>query len=440
MRLLRYLDRPISAWAYAVAAPLLLLAPHGVALFLFWAADQPLQLNASFWIFPLGRISALQISYWLSIAGYALGLAASWALVVLSMRRANLSGMGYLFVLAIPFPWLQLLATAVLAVLPRRRDSLSVPPEDGSDIRHIMEGLFAGVAIIVLAVLISAVTFGAYGWGLFVGTPLIVGLTTAYLANRRLLLSAGKTTNLVIAAAALGSLALIMFALEGLVCVILVSPLGAFAAAIGGWVGREIAIKRHHGGKSLYCIALLPLAFAAEAATPPAALIMSSESLEIAAPPERVWEATIAPGRIDVPANAVARAGLAYPLGSRIRGSGVGAIRLGLFSTGTAIERVTEWKPGKRLTFEVLQQPPAMEEMSPYRRVHAPHVHGYFETGETRFEMHGLANGKTRLMITAAHRLRIDPLPYWEPIARWAIRENCRRVLEDIRLKAEARD
>jgi hypothetical protein len=48
-----------------------------------------------------------------------------------------------------------------------------------------------------------------------------------------------------------------------------------------------------------------------------------------------------------------------------------------------------------------------------------------------------LQGGRTRLTIRAAHMLRIDPVIYWEPIARWAIRTNVRRVLVDAKIKAE---
>jgi hypothetical protein len=79
-----------------------------------------------------------------------------------------------------------------------------------------------------------------------------------------------------------------------------------------------------------------------------------------------------------------------------------------------------------------------MEEMSPYRRVHAPHVQGYFDTGETRFDLVPLPGGGTRLTARASHVLRIDPVLYWEPLARWAIRSNTRRVLEDVRARSGA--
>jgi hypothetical protein len=121
----------------------------------------------------------------------------------------------------------------------------------------------------------------------------------------------------------------------------------------------------------------------------------------------------------------------------RLFGQGVGAIRLGEFSTGIAREWVTEWVPGRRLAFTVLAQLPAMKEMSPYRRVHSPHVQGYFETGTTRFILKPLPSGGTRLDIDAPHIMRIDPVLYWEPLARLAIRINLSRVLDDLRQKAE---
>ncbi|MFZ1742432.1 MAG: hypothetical protein WAT93_06235 [Pontixanthobacter sp.] len=119
-------------------------------------------------------------------------------------------------------------------------------------------------------------------------------------------------------------------------------------------------------------------------------------------------------------------------MSGELEGKGVGAKRIGAFSTGTATEIVTEWKRNSVLAFRVENQPPAMEEMSPYRRVNAPHVQGYFLIGETRFELMPMGANRTLLRVSSEHKLRIDPVPYWEPIARLAIRQNVGRVLEDI--------
>lgn len=112
---------------------------------------------------------------------------------------------------------------------------------------------------------------------------------------------------------------------------------------------------------------------------------------------------------------------------------------MGEFSTGMSRERFTQWIPERRLAFVVDAQPPMMEEMSPYRRVHAPHVTGYFETKHTGFILDPLPGGKTRLTAQSSHVLRLDPSLYWSPMARWAITQNVGRVLASIKTRAERR-
>ncbi|MGE3919301.1 MAG: hypothetical protein AB7F78_26760, partial [Hyphomicrobiaceae bacterium] len=92
---------------------------------------------------------------------------------------------------------------------------------------------------------------------------------------------------------------------------------------------------------------------------------------------------------------------------------------------------------GSHLAFDVLSQPPAMAELSPWGDLHTPHIQGYFETSETRFALEPTAGGGTRLTATAAHVLRIEPVLYWEPMARWAVHANAARVLRHIKAKAE---
>jgi general stress protein CsbA len=303
---------------------------------------------------------------------------------------------------------------------------------------QVIAGTLAGVTIILLAVLISALVFRAYGWGLFVLTPLVVGFTTGYLVNRHELQTMKTTNALVLLAAALGCLGLIMFALEGLICLILASPLAALLAIGGGALGRRAARLGKEPTGPLYCVALLPLMFAADAISPPDALMLTDESIVINAPASRVWQALTSDDPIREQPTLAGRLGLAYPQRGHLSGKGVGIARSGYFSTGVAREKVTEWQENRALGFVVLKQPPAMTEMSPYRHVHAPHVNGYFETGETRFKIEPLSGQRSRLTILAAHRLRIDPIIYWEPIARWAASSNTRRVLRDVKSKAES--
>jgi hypothetical protein len=432
----------ISPLVYAATAPLLLLSQHGMVALAYRWRGVPLALDQEFWLLPLRRLAVLPgLSPLAAGLAFALSLAVLWVLAWLSFRRASRARWGYGLAALSIVPALQLPAVAMLALMPRG----AVQPEaeagekrrEGANASHIAQGVLAGVAIIVFAVLVSAVTFGAYGWGLFVLTPFTVGLTTGHIANRRVALDLGSTVAIGVGAAALGSLALVMFALEGLACIIMAAPLGAAVAAIGAAIGHRTSPGYRHD-RPFLTVAFLPAVFALEAAMPPSVTIETDEAIHISAPPAAVWRALTSDQPISAPIGLVGEAGLAIPLRGRLLGEGVGAERLGEFSTGIARERVTAWVPGRRLAFTVIEQPPAMEEMSPYRRVHAPHVRGYFDTGETRFDLEPLPGGQTRLTVRASHVLRIDPVPYWAPIARWAVRENAGRVLRAIRERAES--
>lgn len=441
----------VGPFAYAIFAPALLLSQHLLVFLAYRASGAKLEPDASFWLLPLRRLAFLpELPAWAAALAFAFSLAVAWGLASLSFRRASRSRMGFSFAAFAIVPLFQIPAIALLAIMSAkgtrliegRDDRLEVSENANEaaafDTADILRGLLAGVAIVVSAVLVSALTFGAYGWGLFVMTPFLVGVTTSYLANRRTALSVGRSMTLVLAAGGLGTLALLMLALEGFLCIALVAPLAAATAAIGGGVGRAVALARNARDGPLMSLALLPAIFAVEAAVPPEVPVAVHQTIDIAASPSAVWRALTSDDPIASPPGLVGQAGLAFPIRGRLMGQRIGAERLGHFSTGMARERVTAWGPGRSLAFRILSQPPAMEEMSPWRRVHAPHVAGYFDTVETRFDLAPLPGGGTRLTVRAAHILRIDPVLYWEPIARWAIRQNVSRVFEDVRSKAEA--
>jgi len=100
------------------------------------------------------------------------------------------------------------------------------------------------------------------------------------------------------------------------------------------------------------------------------------------------------------------------------------------------MERVTEWVANERLGLEVLSNPPAMRELSPYEHVHAPHVSGYFETKSMSFEIVQRADA-TLLVERTSHELKLDPLWYWLPMAKWMVGQNNARVLAHIKRQAE---
>jgi hypothetical protein len=158
----------------------------------------------------------------------------------------------------------------------------------------------------------------------------------------------------------------------------------------------------------------------------------------VAAPDREVWNAIVHMGPIPAPPSPPFSWGLAYPMSGSIHGSGVGAIREGVFSTGVAFERVTEWDPARHLSFIVLSDPPTLHELSPNQHVNAPHVNGYFRTLDAGFTIKQLENGHTLLSLATRHALDLNPAFYWLPMAKWAVHENKVRVLTHFARRAEA--
>lgn len=440
--LTRYLRTELlPALLYALAAAALILSQHAMVFLAFYALGMPLALDDHFWLFPIRQLAMLpDISPFVAIGGFAFCLGISGALALLSLRRTDRLGRSGWLALAAMIPTLQIIAVLILALLwPHRAEAEPPRASDPAPPHQLAIGIFAGTALIVVAVAVSALTMGAYGWGLFVATPFLVGLITGFLVNRSHVRSAAETFGAVAMAGALGTLALLMLALEGLMCVFLVLPLAIGLASIGGAIGRAAAKRLVDPRQPFYSVALLPLIFLLDAAMPPELPIATHAAITVDAPPDAVWASLTAARTVREKPGLVGFAGLAYPVAARIAGTGVGTHRHGEFSTGTADERVTVWQPGRALAFHVVRQPPAMEEMSPYRKLQTPHLVGYFDTGETRFDLTPLPDDRTRLTVSAGHVLRIDPVLYWGPIARWAIGQNVSRILADVQRDAEGR-
>lgn len=327
-------------------------------------------------------------------------------------------------------PWLQLIAIPVLAL----RQNAS--KQGSSRASAVVQGAFAGLAIALLAEILFTLLFSIYGVALFVGTPFVVGLVSAYLVRRTQPMGIASPLSASLLSLLLAAGVLFGFALEGLFCLAIVFPLAMIVAVVGGAIGIGLADLRASRGRALSSVVLLPMLLVSESYQPPHVEFADTRSIAVAAPPSVVWRAIVNMGTINQAPAAPFGWGLAYPVAGRIDGRGVGAIRLGIFSTGTAYERVTQWVPDRQLWFKVLSDPPMMREANPFGPVQAPHLDGYFLTRTARFTLTPLPGGGTRLTLVTEHVLRIGPTTYFLPLAQWAVAENKRRVLSHFRDRA----
>jgi len=161
-----------------------------------------------------------------------------------------------------------------------------------------------------------------------------------------------------------------------------------------------------------------------------------TSTIEIEASPDVVWESVIAFPELSEPERWMFRLGIAYPESARIEGAGEGAVRYCVFSTGAFVEPVTHWDPGVRLSFDVVESPRPLDELSPYT-VQPPHLEGYLLPRRGEFRIVSLAEGRVRLEGTTWYEQRLRPTEYWGIYSDRIIAAIHQRVLEHIRRTAE---
>jgi uncharacterized membrane protein YhaH (DUF805 family) len=441
--ILRFAGR-IKRLPYAALSLPVFFVPHAFDALVLASRGQTLVPTPAFLLEPVRALVWYQpLTLPLTLWCFAVSLASAYLLVALAFcraRDANLSGW-----VAAPaiVPVLQIPAILFLCLMPSSKNEItqSYPSSSRLDWLSALQGIVAGMALTLCAVAAGTLAFGTYGYGLFFVSPFLIGAVTAYLSNRNGDIGFNKTASVVAAAAIFGAFSLLAVALEGLICIFVAAPLAVLAAMIGGIFGRSAAlVTRRSTSQSLMSIALLPLVFTSERMLPPSVQFETQEAIDIEAKPSTVWHAIVDMAPLKEQPTLPFRLGVAYPVAARMKGEGVGATRIGVFSTGVAVERVTQWVPDHLFAFSVISNPPAMHELSPYRTVNAPHLHGYFVTNFTSFQLEELPNGYTRVVERTRHELKLGPVLYWLPLARWIVHENNIRVLAHIRSQAMTTD
>jgi hypothetical protein len=268
---------------------------------------------------------------------------------------------------------------------------------------------------------------------LFFATPFTMGATTAAFYNAKVTRRLRDTIGLAVVATLLTGSIVLLFAIEGLLCLAMAMPISVGIAVIGALIGRAIVTSSRTPAGSAAMIVALPLLAAGEARLAAPELHDVTTTIEIDAPPERVWPNVIGFSDLPEPPEWQYRMGIAYPMRARIDGEGVGAVRRCEFSTGPFVEPITTWDPPRRLAFDVTQQPPSMTEWSPYHAIHAPHLEGTMTSRGGEFRLVPLAGGRTRLEGTTHYTLAIYPELYWRAYAELLLHGIHTRVLRHIK-------
>lgn len=383
-----------------------------------------------------------------------------WTGVILTLHRLRATGLPLGLVLLFFVPLVNLLLFLVLVLLPtqevltvvaasqpvrRRLEPWRTAHRNIVHESYWRSGLVAlliTVPLAVLAVVLGAQVLQSYGFSLFVGAPFALGMIAVLLFGFSRPQPLGACLAVAMAAATLAGLAVIVIALEGLICLIMAAPIAYFLALLGALVGYAIQARPWLSDQTaalmLAVVLLLPVLMAAESANEPEPAVRAVHTeVIIDAPPQRVWPHVIAFPPLAEPDDWFFQTGIAYPQRAEIHGTGVGAVRHCVFSTGTFVEPIEVWDQPTRLRFRVTEQPEPMREWSPYA-IHPAHLDHYLQSHEGEFRLESLPDGRTRLVGTTWYSNRMWPAPYWHLWSDYIIHRIHGRVLDHIKELAEA--
>jgi uncharacterized membrane protein YhaH (DUF805 family) len=383
----------------------------------------------------------------------ALALPFLWAGVVLTLRRLRSLRWPLWLTVLFVVPVVKWLFFALLIVLPAVK--VEPPRLDGSAkpglLRRLLPrgklgsaalGVGVALALSAAATVVSTKMLEQYGWGLFVGMPFVMGFTSVIIYAGRERRGFAECVVVSIVSAMLAAVGLLVLALEGVICIAMAAPLAAVMALMGGTVGFAVqagAWRRRSGEVFSAALLSMPLLLGAEHLEHPEAPLLSVKTaIEVNAPPERVWRHVVAFSELPPPKEFLFRAGIAYPVRAEIQGTGAGAVRHCVFSTGPFVEPIEVWDAPRLLKFSVTKNPEPMQEWTPYRDVHPPHLDGYLASSGGQFLLMPLPGGRTRLEGTTWYRHHMWPVTYWQAWSDAIIHRIHLRVLRHVRSLAEA--
>ena len=369
-----------------------------------------------------------------------------WIGINFSARRASDAGLSVWWTLIFLVPALNYGLIAVLSFWPsatrarRGAETAAEAPAQPSGtatdptLPNLLPALVAGVAVGLPLILLS-LRVENLGAGLFLGAPFAVGVAAGVVLNQTRLETVKRTISAAVAALSLIGLLLIVIALEGFVCLLMALPLGLVLAAVGALFGRLLVSAGKTAAPGAAALLLVvPTGIVLEPSPAPELREVRS-SVFVEADPLEVWNAVVAFPPLDPPKELWFRVGIAYPIRAEIQGSGVGAVRLCVFSTGAFVEPITVWDEGRRLAFDVTESPDPLRELS-WRAIHPPHLDGYLRTVRGEFRMSAEADG-TRLEGSTWYEQRLRPEPYWAFFSDRVIARIHDRVLDHVARVAE---
>lgn len=371
-----------------------------------------------------------------------------WMGTVLTMKRLRDVGMRPWPLLFFFIPFVNLIMFGLLCMVPGKETNDSDlelksavwMPKSEFGISALSLAITTMVCLVLTLIFIQY--FESYGWGLFVGVPFLQGFLSVMIAGRNKEVPWREALTLAVFAPVLFSLVIIVFAIEGLICLAMGFPILLLLSLLGAAIAKSaIDFSR----RNVLQVTAFPVVFILASAVlevnanyePPLHKVVTS--VKVDADIQTVWDELVAFSTIEEPEEWLFRTGIAYPTHAEMEGRGVGAVRKCHFTTGPFIEPITIWDEPYILEFSVLDQPPPMIEWTIYQSGYIPHLEGYFRSRKGRFQLSMTEDDQVLLEGTTWYTHDIWPSLYWKLWSDAILHRIHLRVLNHIKGQAEVR-
>jgi len=302
---------------------------------------------------------------------------------------------------------------------------------------------------IVLTLLICAALmflsiqiFQDYAILLFLATPFLIGFLPPLLTHKKKNLPWKECRNLGYYTLIISNLLLLVFAIEGMICIVMALPLLFLCSYIGSSVAYLFIKENYESEKKFVAIFTLIVASSSTAfdslSDDKTILKPVVTSIHINASAQEVWDNIISFNEIPPPTEFIFKTGIAYPINARLEKTDAGYIRYCEFTTGDFVEPITTWDEPNLLAFDVIEQPEPMTELSPYN-IHPPHLYGYFSSHKGQFKLTPISENETILEGTTFYSSKYFPAIYWDIYIEYILHKIHERALGHIKNTSESK-
>ena len=234
---------------------------------------------------------------------------------------------------------------------------------------------------------------------------------------------------------------ILLLGFELFICLLMAAPLFFAMASLGGLLALFVA---HRGGNyqrvlaGLVALPMMGSAFESQVSQPPVSVHTVHNTIQIAAPVERVWQAIERVPEIQESEQSPSwlhDLGFPRPLEATLSRPGVGGVRHASFEDQILfVETVTHWDPPRKLSFEIV--PELDQSASPV--VNANILGGrYFDILRGTYELEPLSGGQTLLHLTSQQRVSTFYNAYSSLWTRWIMSELQGYILKVIQQRCE---